>query len=73
MSAVAEKTHVTLSGDISGDYVIEEELPGGRLLVAPDTSVDAILTRHDERRATPEEFAEFEASHGPFLPPDGEG
>jgi hypothetical protein len=38
-----------------------------------DLSAKAILARHGERAATPEEFAAFEAEHGPFLPPDGEG
>ena len=38
-----------------------------------DLSAKAILARHGERAATPEEFAAFEAEYGPFLPPDGEG
>jgi hypothetical protein len=38
-----------------------------------DFSAKAILARHGERAATSEEFAAFEAEHGPFLPPDGEG
>lgn len=72
MNLVAAKPHVTLSGDINGDYVIEDQRPDGRMVIAPDLSVEAILARHGERRATAEEFAAFEAEHGPFLPPDGE-
>jgi hypothetical protein len=30
--------HVTLTGDLSGDYVVVEERSDGSLLVAPDTS-----------------------------------
>ena len=73
MNAVAAQLHVTLSGDRAGDYVIEEERPDGRLVLVPDLSVKAILARHGERKATPEEFAAFVAEYGPFLPPDGEG
>ena len=47
--------------------------PGGELVIAPDTSFEAMLERTGSRLATPEEFAAFEAWHGPFLPPDGEG
>jgi hypothetical protein len=38
-----------------------------------DLSAKAILARHGERAATPDEFAAFEAEYGPFLPPDDEG
>jgi hypothetical protein len=33
----------------------------------------SIRERAGAREATDEEFAAFEAEHGPFLPPDGEG
>jgi hypothetical protein len=62
--------HVTLSGDLSGEYVVLEKRDDGSLLVAPDTSADAILRRHD---MTPATLEEFEAEYGPIQPPDGEG
>lgn len=58
---------MTLSGDRSGDYVVIEERPDGSLVVAPDTSAEAILRRHDTT------LEEFEAEYGPVQPPDGEG
>ena len=61
---------MTLSGDRSGDYVLIEERPDGSLVVAPDTSAEAILRRHD---MTPATLEEFEAEYGPVQPPDGEG
>ena len=64
-----EPVHVTISGDLSGDYVVEDQRPDGRLLLRPDLSVNAMLARHGERRLTPEEF---EQNFGQ-LPTDGEG
>ena len=32
------RRHVTLSGDLAGDYVVVEERPDGSLVVAPDSS-----------------------------------
>jgi hypothetical protein len=61
---------ITLSGDRSGEYVVIEERPDGSLVVAPDTSIEAIRERHNLRPAT---LKEFEAEYGPVLPPDGEG
>ncbi len=48
---------VRLTGDVVGEYVVEEQRPDGRLVVRPDLSVSAILARHGEREMTPEEFA----------------
>lgn len=63
--------HVTLTGDLSGDYVVTEERPDGSLVIAPDTSAPALLRRPGHRPATLEEF---EAGYGPLrLPPDDEG
>ncbi len=84
MSAVATRPHVTLSGDIVGEYLVEDTRPDGRLVLVPDPDPDpddahpsvtwaAMLKRSGGRDATPEEFAAFEAEYGPFLPPDGEG
>jgi hypothetical protein len=64
-----EPAHVTLSGDLSGDYVVEDRHPDGRVLLRPDLSVKAMLARHGERKLTPEEFEQ----HFGRLPTDGEG
>lgn len=37
---------VTLTGDVSGDYVVEAHYADGRLVLRPDLSVKAILARH---------------------------
>jgi hypothetical protein len=65
--------HVTLSGDRAGLYIIEEERPGRRLVIAPLTCTSAEPAQIGARDATPEEFAAFVAEYGPFLAPDGEG
>jgi hypothetical protein len=70
MSVVAEQAHVTLSGDIAGDYLVVNQRPDGELTLVPDTSADAILRRLGHKWAT---LAEFEAEYGPVQPPDGEG
>jgi hypothetical protein len=69
MNPVAAPPHVTLSGDIVGEYVIEEERPDGRILLAPDLSMRAILARHG---ATPLSAEDFERHFGD-LPTDDEG
>jgi hypothetical protein len=69
MSVVAEHAHVTLSGDIAGEYLVEDQRPDGRLVLVPDTSVDAILARHG---AKPMALEEFERHFGD-LPTDDEG
>ncbi len=68
--AVQRAAHVTLSGDISGDYVVVETRDDGSVVVRPDTSMDAILRRQN---LTPATLEEFEAEFGPIQPPDGEG
>jgi hypothetical protein len=70
MSPVAEQAHVTLSGDIAGDYLVVDRRPDGELRLVPDTSAAAILRRLGDTQAT---LAEFESEHGPVRPPDGEG
>jgi hypothetical protein len=64
-----EQAHVKLTGDLSGDYVVEDQRADGRLVLRPDLSVAAILARHGERELTPEEFDR----HFGHLPTDGEG
>lgn len=63
-------SHVTLNGDLSGDYIIVERREDGSLVLQPDTSMEAIRRRHNATSATLEEF---EAEYGPLQPPDGEG
>lgn len=60
---------MTLSGDLSGDYVIEDRRPDGRVVLRPDLSVKAMLSRNGERELTAEEFDR----HFGELPTDGEG
>jgi hypothetical protein len=62
MISVVEQPHVKLSGDIEGPYVVEESRDDGRLLVAPDTSAQAIRKRLGTEPVT---LAEFEAEYGP--------
>jgi hypothetical protein len=64
-----EPAHVTLTGDLSGDYVVEDRRPDGRVLLRPNLSVDAMLARHGERELSTEEFER----HFGQLPTDGEG
>jgi hypothetical protein len=68
--AVQRAAHVTVEGDVSGDYIVVEKREDGSLVLQPDTSIEAIRRRHD---ATPATLEEFEAEYGPLQPPDGEG
>lgn len=68
--AVQRANHVTVEGDVSGEYVIVERREDGSLVLEPDTSMEATLRRHN---ATPATLEEFEAEYGPVQPPDGEG
>ena len=71
MSPVAEQAHVTLSGDIEGEYIVEDRRPDGRLSLAPDTaaSYPIVVPAFSGRPATAEEFQELLGD----LPTDGEG
>jgi hypothetical protein len=69
MEAVATQPHVTLSGDINGDYVVKDELPGGELTLVPDTSIDAVRQRLGTEPMSAEEFER----HFGELPTDDEG
>lgn len=68
--AVRRASHVTVEGDISGEYIVVEKREDGSLVLQPDTSMEAIRRRHN---ATPATLEEFEAEYGPVQPPDGEG
>lgn len=69
MSVVAEQAHVTLSGDITGEYLVEVQRRDGRLVLVPDTSADAILARYDAEPLSAEDFE----GHFGDLPTDDEG
>lgn len=69
MRIVAEQAHVTLGGDIIGEYLVEDRRPDGRLVLVPDTGIEAIRKRHG---LAPASLAEFEAEYGPVQPADGE-
>jgi hypothetical protein len=69
MQIVSRQAHVTLSGDIVGDYVVEDRRSDGTLMLVPDTSIDAIRKRLGTEPMSAEEF---ERRFGD-LPTDGEG
>lgn len=71
MTAVAAQ-HVTLSGDIEGDYIVEDRRPDGRLSLAPAPPYPATAPKYGGRQATPEELEAFIAEND-ILAPDGEG
>jgi hypothetical protein len=54
---------------VAGDYIVAERHPDGSMVLAPDTSADAIRRRLGTRPLTPEEFQE----HFGGLPTDEEG
>jgi hypothetical protein len=64
--------HLTVIGELAGEYVLDEELPDGRLVIRPDTSAVAIRRRMGGEPITGEEFDRLVAEHG-ILPPDDEG
>lgn len=64
--------HLTVLGDRTGSFVIEEELPDGRLVIRPDPEPAA--GGRSGRAMTEQEFERFIAEHGPhMLPGDDEG
>ncbi len=63
-----EPDRVTLSDDLSGDYVVEEHRPDGRVVLRPDLSVTAMPSSDGGRELTPQEFEQ----HFGTLPTDGE-
>ncbi|MEX1141639.1 MAG: hypothetical protein WD993_03155 [Thermoleophilaceae bacterium] len=64
-----DPAHVTLSGALSGRYVVTEQSPDGELTLVPDTSINAIRERQGTQPMSAEQF---EATFGD-LPTDGEG
>ena len=69
MSPVATQPHVTLSGDINGDYVLKDKGPGGEITLVPDTSIAAVRQRLGTEVMTAEEFEQ----HFGDVPTDDEG
>jgi len=61
--------HVTLSGDINGEYVVKDEQPDGELTLVPDTSIAAVRQRLGTEPMSAEEFEQ----HFGDLPTDDEG
>ena len=54
---------------LAGDYIVAERHADGSVLLAPDTSIEAIRKRSGTRAMRPEEFER----HFGHLPSDGEG
>jgi uncharacterized linocin/CFP29 family protein len=55
--------------EVAGSYVVAERQGDGTLLLAPDTSIEAIRKRQDTEAMGGEDFEE----HFGDLPRDGEG
>ncbi len=71
---MSEIAHITVSGDLEGDFVVTEEQPGGKFVIERDISWKAVQARAGARELTEQEWKDFIAEHGPhMLPPDGEG
>ena len=68
MKGMAEPLHVTLAGDLDGRYVVEEQLEGGRVVLAPEPSYPSVFPEPPGRKATEAGFQE----HFGELEPDDE-
>lgn len=65
---------MTLSGDVTGEYIVSDRRDDGTLVLVPESEVDASLRASGLRAATPSEADEWFAQHaGVMLPPDDEG
>ena len=53
---MAVPAHVTLAGDLSGEYLVEEVLGDGRLVIRPDTGAQAMRRRLDVEPVSREEL-----------------
>jgi hypothetical protein len=77
MNGVAEAIdtdRVHVSGAVEGRYVIRDRRPDGELVIAPDTSWEAISERAGGEELMSKQWDEFIVEHGSeMLPPDGEG
>lgn len=73
MSMSDAELHLTVLGDRIGSFIIEEELPDGRLVIRPEAEPPVSRARPG-RAMTQDEFEAFMAEHGPqMLPGDNEG
>ena len=61
--------HFTATGDVAGEYVVDEELPDGRLVIRADTRATAIRRRTGFEPISVDEFTQ----HFGQLPTDDEG
>ena len=69
-NTVEEPMKVTLTEPgLAGDYIVAERHADGSVLLAPDTSIEAIRKRTGTQPMTAEQFA----GHFGDLPSDGEG
>jgi hypothetical protein len=66
--------HLIVSGDLAGEYVVDDELPDGRLVIRAHTSAAAMNRRQGLEPLSAQAFDAFIAEHGDqLLPPDDEG
>lgn len=75
-STMSEIAHITVSGDLQGDFVVTEERGANEFVIVrePEPSWKEVQSRAGAREMAPEEFEAFMAEHGShMLPPDGEG
>lgn len=69
-----EPVRVTLSGDITGDYIVRQRRRGGQLLLEPEFAADEMAREVGLRAASDEELSRFLAEHDhDMLSPDAEG
>lgn len=68
MEEAALKVTLTEPG-VAGSYVVAERQGDGTLVLAPDTSIEAIRSRQGTEVMSPEDFE----AHFGDLPRDGEG
>lgn len=66
---MTKNAHVTLAGDRAGEYLVEEELADGRLVLRPEPTYPSVMPARNGRTATPEEQERILGA----LPTDGEG
>lgn len=67
-----ETQHLTVVGERAGEYILDEELDDGRLVIRPDTSAQAMRDRLGGEPITGDEFDRVADEYG-VLPADGEG
>lgn len=61
------------SGDVDGEWIVDAELPDGRLVIRPAT-YPAVVTPGTGRALTTTELEAFWAEHAPhMLPADNDG